>query len=122
MFSTLASASGHIEGGTMKPLAVTTQRRTGLLPNVPTVAEQGYPGYDISAWVALVAPKGTSPEVVAILNRAVNDSLARPELKERLTKLGADPAGGTPEELAAFMRKDAELWSGVVKSAKVVVD
>ncbi len=122
MFSTLASASGHIEGGTMKPLAVTTQQRAGLLPNVPTVAEQGYPNYDISAWVALVAPKGTPREVVTTLNRAVNEVLQRPDLRERLTKLGADPAGGTPEELAAFMKRDAELWASVVKSANVTVE
>lgn len=122
MFSTLASASGHIEGGTMKALAVTTKERAGLLPNVPTVAEQGYPGYDLSAWVALVAPKGTSPEVVATLNRAFNEALKRPGLRERLTKLGAEPAGGTPEELARFMKSDAELWAKVVKDANVTVE
>lgn len=122
MFSTLASASGHIEGGTMKALAVTTKERAGLLPHVPTVAEQGYPDYDLSAWVALVAPKGTSPTVVATLNQAFNEALKRPALRERLSKLGAEPAGGSPEELARFMKNDAELWAKVIKEANVTVE
>ncbi len=122
MFSTLASASGHIEGGTMKALAVTTKERAGLLPDVPTVAEQGYPGYDLSAWVALVAPKGTSAEVVATLNRAFNEALRRPDLRERLSKLGAEPAGGSPEELARFMKNDAELWAKVIQDGNVTVE
>jgi tripartite-type tricarboxylate transporter receptor subunit TctC len=89
---------------------------------VPTVAEQGYPGYDLSAWVAIVAPKGTSGELVATLNRAFNEALRRPDLRERLSKLGAEPAGGSPEELARFMKNDGELWAKVIKDANVTVE
>jgi tripartite-type tricarboxylate transporter receptor subunit TctC len=119
MFSTLASASGQIEGKTLKPLAVTTRQRTTLLPDIPTVAEQGYADYDISAWVALVAPKGTPDEVVATLNRAANTALSDDNLRTQLAKVGAEPGGGTPEELASFMKKNAEIWAWVVKAANV---
>ncbi len=119
MFSTLAGASAQVKGGTLKALAVTTAKRTSLLPEVPTVAEQGYAGYDLSAWVALVAPKGTSPTVVAALNAAINGALAKPQVAARLVEIGAEPAPGTPEELAAFMARDAETWAGVIKAAGI---
>jgi tripartite-type tricarboxylate transporter receptor subunit TctC len=122
MFSTLASASGQIRSGQLKPLAVTTKERASLLPDVPTVAEQGYPDYDLSAWIALMAPKGTPEPVVQTLNAAVNEALERPELRDKLAKLGAEPAGGTPEELAAFMTKDAAVWAGVVEQAQIKTD
>lgn len=122
MFSTLASASGQIASGQLKPLAVTTKERASLLPDVPTVAEQGFAGYDLSAWIALMAPKGTPSPVVGKLNAAVNEALTRPELRDKLAKLGAEPAGGTPEELAAFMTKDAGIWAGVVERAKIKTD
>ncbi|MGL4974395.1 MAG: Bug family tripartite tricarboxylate transporter substrate binding protein, partial [Bosea sp. (in: a-proteobacteria)] len=83
MFSTLASASAQVAGGTLKALAVTTKTRASLLPNVPTVAEQGSPAYDLSAWVALVAPRGTSADVVQALNAAINAALGQPTIRER---------------------------------------
>jgi tripartite-type tricarboxylate transporter receptor subunit TctC len=122
MFSTLASASGQIQGGQLKPLAVTTKERASLLPDVPTVAEQGYPDYDLSAWIALMAPKGTSRPVIEKLNAAASEVLRRPAVRDRLAKLGAEPAGGTPEELASFMQKDAAVWAEVVRKAGVKVD
>jgi tripartite-type tricarboxylate transporter receptor subunit TctC len=122
MFSTLASASGHIRSGRMKALAVTTRKRVTMLPDVPTVAEQGYPDYDVAAWVALVAPKGTPREVVQKLNLAVHDALKRKDVVEKLATLGAEPAGGTPEALGKFMLADAQKWADVVKKAKVKVD
>src|SRR5918993_573793 len=84
-------------------------QRATLLPDVPTVAEQGYADYDISAWVALLAPKGTPAEVIATLNKTVNTALADENLRSQLAKVGAEPGGGTPEELASFMKKDAEV-------------
>lgn len=122
MFSTLASASGHIRSGRMKALAVTTRNRTGMLPDVPTVAEQGYPDYDMAAWIALVAPKGTPREVVDKLNAAVQEVLQRKDVRERLFILGAEPTGSTPEDLAKFMKSDARKWAEVVRKAKVKVE
>jgi tripartite-type tricarboxylate transporter receptor subunit TctC len=122
MFSTLVSASGHIKSGRMKALGVTSAKRTSMLPDVPTVTEQGFPDYDVSAWVALVAPKGTPRDVVEKLNAAVNESLKNKEVRDKLTALGAEPAGGTADELAKFMKGDAQKWAEVVKKAKVKVD
>ncbi|CAN5149516.1 tripartite tricarboxylate transporter substrate binding protein [soil metagenome] len=122
MFCTLASASGQIKGGTLKALGVTTAKRTALLPDVPTVAEQGYAGYDLSAWVAIVAPKGTPPAVVNVLNGAINAALALPEVNARLIEIGAEPAPGTAAELGAFMAKDAKVWAEVVKTAAIKVE
>lgn len=122
MFCTLAGASAHVKGGTMRALAVTTAKRVSLLPDVPTVAEQGYAGYDLAAWVALVAPKGTPAAVVSVLNSAVNAALAKPEVAARLVEIGAEPTPGTPGDLAAFMDKDAETWAKVVKQAGIKVD
>jgi tripartite-type tricarboxylate transporter receptor subunit TctC len=119
MFSTLAGASAHVKGGTLRALGVTTAKRTSLLPDVPTVAEQGYAGYDLSAWVALVAPKNTPPAVVATLNAAVNGALAKPEIATRLIEIGAEPAPDTTEALASFMAKDAQTWAGVIKAAGI---
>lgn len=122
MFCTLAGASAHVKGGTMRALAVTTAKRATLLPEVPTVAEQGYAGYDLSAWVALVAPKGTPSAVIAALNAAVNAALARPEIVAKLVEIGAEPAPGTAEELGAFMQKDAATWAKVVSSAGIKLE
>ncbi len=122
MFCTLASASGHIKGGTMKALGVTTAKRAALLPEVPTVAEQGYAGYDLSAWVALVAPRGTPPAVVDVLNAAINAALAQPEINARLIEIGSEPAPGSAAELGAFMAKDAKIWAEVVKTASIKVE
>lgn len=122
MFCTLAGASAHVKGGTMRALAVTTANRVSLLPDVPTVAEQGYAGYDLAAWVALVAPKGTPAAVVSVLNSAVNAALAKPDVAARLVEIGAEPAPGTPAEFGAFMDKDAETWAKVVKQAGIKVD
>jgi tripartite-type tricarboxylate transporter receptor subunit TctC len=115
-FASLASVSGQIQSGAVKPLAVTTRDRTALLPNVPTVTEQGYPDYDVSAWLAIMVPRGTPQEAVDALQKAFATALATPALRKRLTEIGAEPAGGTAAELAAFMEKEAGVWSEVVRA------
>ncbi|MBE9607218.1 tripartite tricarboxylate transporter substrate binding protein [Acetobacteraceae bacterium H6797] len=119
MFCTLASAAGQIENGSLRALAVTTAERVPSLPNVPTVSEQGYPGYDVSAWVALSVPRGTPAEVVATINRAFTEAVREEPLRAQLGKLGAVPASSTPAELASFMDGEAKLWAKVVTDAKV---
>ncbi|MDQ1081767.1 tripartite tricarboxylate transporter substrate binding protein [Pseudoroseomonas cervicalis] len=119
MFCSLAAASGQIQAGALRALGVTTASRVASLPEVPTVAEQGFPGYDVSAWIALAVPRRTPAEVVATLNRAFNEARQDSALAARLAQLGAEPAGGTPEELGAFMRQEAALWAKVVTDAKV---
>ncbi len=122
MFCTLASAAGQIQNGTLRALAVTVAERVPSLPEIPTVAEQGFPGYDVSAWAALAAPRGTPAEPVAAINRAYNEALKQDAVQQRLATLGAVPAGGTPEELARFMATEAELWAKVIADAKVRMD
>jgi tripartite-type tricarboxylate transporter receptor subunit TctC len=122
MFCTLASASGQIESGTLRALAVTTAQRVPGMPDVPTVAEQGFPGYDVSAWVALSVPRGTPAAPIEALNHAFNEALKQAPVQQRLATLGAVPAGGTPQELATFMAAEAELWAKVITDAKVRMD
>lgn len=122
MFCTLASAAGQIQSGSLRALGVTTAARVPSLPEVPTVAEQGYAGYDVSAWVGLAGPRGMPDEVVAALNRAFAEALRNPALTAQLAGLGAVPAGGSAAEFAAFMQAEAALWARVVTDARVRMD
>ena len=105
----------QIQAGTLVPIGAASDKRDALLPDVPTLAEQGYPNTDASNWYALLAPAKTPPAVIAKLNKAVNDALNDPEVHEKLVKAGATPVGGTPEALGAFMKAEYEKWGKVVK-------
>jgi tripartite-type tricarboxylate transporter receptor subunit TctC len=122
LFSTLVSASGHLKGGKLKALAVTSRKRSSLLPDIPTAAEQGYTDYDVYSWAALVVPKGTPPEIVKKLNEATNEAMKSKEVQERLIALGGEPGGGTAEELAKFMKQEEAKWSDVAKKANIQLD
>ena len=122
MFSTLASASGHLKGGRMKALAVTSLKRSSLLPDIPTAAEQGFNDYDVFSWAALVVPKGTPADIVNKLNAAANEAFKSKELRERLTTLGAEPGGGSAEDLSKFMKQEAVKWGEVARKAKISLD
>jgi len=105
----------QIQAGTLLPIGAASDKRDALLPDVPTLAEQGYPNTDASNWYALLAPAKTPPAVIAKLNKALNDALNDPEVHDKLVKSGATPAGGTPEALGAFMKAEYEKWGKVVK-------
>jgi len=105
----------QIQAGTLLPIGVAADKRDPVLPDVPTLAEQGYPNTDASNWYALLAPAKTPPGVIAKLNKAVNDALNDPDVREKLVKSGANPIGGTPEALGAFMKAEYEKWGRVVK-------
>jgi tripartite-type tricarboxylate transporter receptor subunit TctC len=115
-FATLASVSGQIQSGTVRALGVTTRTRSALLPNVPTVAEQGYGDYDVSAWLGLMVPRGTPQDAIDALQKAYAAALVRPAVRERMIAIGAEPAGGTSAEFATFMDKEAAQWAEVVRS------
>jgi tripartite-type tricarboxylate transporter receptor subunit TctC len=104
----------QIQAGTLVPIGAAADKRDALLPDVPTLNEQGYPNTDASNWYALLAPAKTPPAVIAKLNKAVNDALNDPEVHEKLVKAGATPVGGTPEALGAFMKSEYEKWGKVV--------
>jgi tripartite-type tricarboxylate transporter receptor subunit TctC len=122
MFATSASVVGHIKSGLVRPLAVTTLARFSLMPDLPTVAESGLPGFDATTWHGLVAPARTPKDVIATLNRAMVEGLKDPEAQQRLTDLGVEITPSTPEEFAAYIRREIPKWTAVVKSAGVKLD
>jgi len=107
----------HLAGGRVRAVGVTSSRPSGLVPGVRPVAEQGFPGFEVVAWNALYAPKGTPAAVIASLNASFNKVLARPETKQRLLELGFEPAGGTPAQLADFARSERRKWEPVIRNA-----
>ena len=117
MFATIPSVKAHIDAGTLRAIAVTSARRSRSLPDVPTVAERGFPGFEAGSWFGFFAPKGAPPEVVATLNKAVNEIIAVPAMEAQLIKEGADPVGGTPEQFAQFVQREYEKWKIVVRES-----
>ena len=115
MFDPISSVKQHIESGRLRALAVTGPERSPALPDVPTVAESGLPGYARGAWDALLAPAGTPPDVVARLNASVRKALQDPELMRRWSQRGLDATPSSPEELQAFLASESENIGGLVK-------
>ena len=122
IFGSVATALQHVKSGRLRALAVTTPKRIAAASDVPTVAEAGYPSYEVTNWHGLVGPKGLSKDIVARLNREVNESLKSDDVKKILASDGLEPAGGTPEELGAIMKKEIGRWSEVVKRAGVKLE
>jgi tripartite-type tricarboxylate transporter receptor subunit TctC len=112
----------HIRGGKLRALAVASDKRLALLPDVPTVTEAGLAGYEASVWWGLVAPAKTSPEIVRQLNTETNKALANPAIANKLAELGVVVTPGTPEQFATFIGSQTELWSQVIKSAGIKPD
>jgi len=107
----------HIQSGAIRAIAVTTLKRTAALPDVPTIAERGFPGFDATTWHALVAPAGTPREITAALNRAAVAALTDPEGRKALTELGVDVVGSTPEELRDYIKSEIPKWATIVKAS-----
>jgi len=112
----------HVRGGKLRALAVASDKRLGLLPDVPTVAEAGLPGYEASVWWGLVAPARTPAPIVRELNEETNKALANPAIANKLSELGVVITAGTPEAFGAFIKAQTELWSGVIRSAGIKPD
>jgi tripartite-type tricarboxylate transporter receptor subunit TctC len=125
MFDNLPSALPHIKSGKLKGLAVTSSQRSGAIPDLPTVAEAGGPslkGYEATSWFGLLAPAGTSPEVVARIQQETAKALATPMIKERMLSQGAIPSGMTSVEFARFIEAETKKWAQVVKASGAKVD
>lgn len=120
--SSVPTLLGQIKQGKLRPLAVTSAKRVDDLPNVPTITESGYKGFDAVTWFGLLAPAGTPKEVIAKLNAEFNKALQQPALQKKLGDEGADPAGGTPEEFAALIRDEIPRWGKVVKESGAKID
>jgi tripartite-type tricarboxylate transporter receptor subunit TctC len=121
MFDNLPGSIGHIKTGKVRALGVTSAKRVDALPDVPTIAET-LPGYEASVWYGLAAPKGTPPEIVMSLNRAVNAVLAMPALRARFAELGGQAMPTTPAEFGALVAAETEKWGKVVRLAGAKAD
>jgi tripartite-type tricarboxylate transporter receptor subunit TctC len=114
-----ATVKPGLEDGKLRVLAMSGAKRSQVLPNVPTVAEAGVPGYEVRSWNALFAPAGTPPDIVAKLNQAVREVMAQPDVKHRLLDLGIEAQAGPPEEIAARLKADIAKWAKVIDDAKI---
>ncbi|QKH34295.1 tripartite tricarboxylate transporter substrate binding protein [Achromobacter pestifer] len=122
MMENLPPLIGNLKDGRLRALAVTTKTRAVSNPDVPTVAEQGYPDYEQSAWSALVAPAGTPPEVIARLNAAMNAALRSDSVSKELRSRSQEPLGGTPQDVQNQIRKELPKWEGIIKAAGTTLD
>jgi tripartite-type tricarboxylate transporter receptor subunit TctC len=122
MFDNLASSLSQVKGGRVRALAVTTAKRTPLAPDLPTVAESGLPGFDISTWFGIFVPAGTPKPVVDRLHDEFAKALAAPDVREKMINLGAEPVGNTPEEFAAYVKAEAAKYAKLVKASGAKVD
>jgi tripartite-type tricarboxylate transporter receptor subunit TctC len=120
-FAVMASGLPLVEAGQLRALAVTTAKRQDSAPDVPTVAETGVPGYDMSSYFAFVMPAKTPPEIVRKVNTDTNTVLGEPAIKARFDKLGVVPAGSTPQALGAFLKEEMAKWGPVIKAANIKV-
>jgi tripartite-type tricarboxylate transporter receptor subunit TctC len=107
----------HIEAGAIRAIAVTTLQRASVLPNVPTVAESGFPGFEATTWHSLVAPAGTPKEVIAKLHAALIATLKDEQVHKQLSELGVDLVGSTPEELRAYIKSEVPKWAEIIKAS-----
>ena len=122
MFDNLANAMAQVKAGKIKALAVTTAQRSSLVPDLPTMAEAGLPGFDISTWYGLFAPAGTPPSIVAKWNADVTKILTSPDVRAKLVADGADPSPDTPEQFKEFIAKELAKYARIVKASGAKVD
>ena len=119
MFANLSDALPQVKAGKLRPLAVTTARRVPQVPDLPTIAESGLPGYDVSPWNGLVAPGKTPPEIVARLSETVQAIVKEPAFRQKMFEIGSDTVGDTPEQFRATIRNDLQRWAKIIKEAGI---
>jgi tripartite-type tricarboxylate transporter receptor subunit TctC len=118
-FALVPAVLQHVKAGSLRALAVTTERRLPYLPDVPTIAESGYPGYEISSWQGAFAPAGTPKEIVAKINGELVRMVNAPDVRARMSLEGAEPVGSTPEQFAKRVESEIAKWSKVIKAAGI---
>ena len=122
LVSSVPSAMAQIKAGKLRPLAVTSAKRSSSLPDVPTVAEQGFRDFDVTTWYGVFAPAGTPKDIVNTLNAEVNKLLATPEMKDAIHAQGAEPQAMTPEQFGALLKADHQKWRGIVQGSGVTLE
>ncbi len=122
IFDNVPSIISHVRSGTLRGLAVTTRERIAVMPEMPTIAESGVPGFDVSSWFAFFVPARTPQEIIAKINADTNAALVHPSVKQRFDDLGATAKGSTPAELAAFLKSEIDKWGPVIQEAKIKVE
>ncbi|MEA2864953.1 MAG: hypothetical protein QOC84_2909 [Bradyrhizobium sp.] len=122
IFDNMPSILSHVKGGSLRGLAVTTKDRVAAVPDIPTIAESGVPGFDVFSWFGFFVPAKTPPDVIARINADTNAALVYPPVKSRFEELGANPKGSTPAQLAAFLKSETEKWGPVIREAKIKVE
>jgi tripartite-type tricarboxylate transporter receptor subunit TctC len=121
-FDNILSSGPHVQSGRMRAIGSSTARRSPLLPDVPTVAESGYPGFEVVLWQGLLAPAGTPREIIDKLNLAVRESLRRPEVQKRFNDLAIEAFTGSPEDFKSFLAREIDKWGRVIKAVGVRLD
>ena len=122
LVSSVPSAMSQIQAGKLRPLAVTSAKRSSSLPDVPTIAESGYKGFDVSTWYGVLAPAGTPANVVATLNTAVNKLLEKPEVKAAIHAQGAEPMALSPADFSKLLQTEYTQWKGIVEASGVRIE
>jgi tripartite-type tricarboxylate transporter receptor subunit TctC len=121
MFENMPGAIELVRAGRLTALAVTSPHRAAAAPDIPTVAEAGLPGYAVVSWFALFAPGATPAPVIRRLNEGFRRIMARPQVRQRISELGAEPADGTPEALGQLAREETERWGRVIREARITI-
>jgi tripartite-type tricarboxylate transporter receptor subunit TctC len=121
-FPATSAAIPHARAGKLRVLAVTTPRRSHMAPDIPTVAEAGLPGYDVTTWYGLMFPAGTPKEIVARVHGAAVKALAHPAVKERFATTDLEPNSSTPEEFGTYIRREIAKWAKVIKASGIPIE
>ena len=122
MFDSITSARPHIQAGKLRALGVTSAKRSATLPDVPTIAEAGVPGYEVSPWFAVFAPAGTPAAIVNKINAALIDAMKQPDTVAKFETIGAEPVGTTPQQLATHLDKELARWGALIKERNIRMD
>lgn len=121
MFATLPSVAGFLKAGTLVPLAVSTAKRSPILPDVPTMQEQGFPGFALGAWFGFFAPAATPDAIVAKIATDIDDVIKQPAVRAKLLQIGAEPVGGTPQEFGDYVKAENKKWSAAIKEMGITL-
>ena len=119
LFGNVIAQTPHLRSGKLKAIGISSARRSALLPDIPTIAESGVPGFEVDSWFGWLAPAGTPQEIVDKLNKEIVRIVHSTEMKSRLLSEGADPVGGTPTEFVAHMKSETVKWAKVIKAADI---